>query len=368
MLNRQPAFATFARRIARWQRKAGRHGMPWQGTRDPYRIWLSEIMLQQTQVATAAGYYQRFLQRFPNVNTLADASMDDVMRHWAGLGYYARARNLHQGARTVMARWHGEFPRDAATIAQLPGIGRSTAAAIAAFAFGAREPILDGNVKRILTRHFGIEGDPGRSAVTRCLWTLAEQTLAAAPANLDITAYTQGLMDLGATVCTRRRPRCDACPLKSSCYARLAARQEDFPARTARAARPERNCQMLILRCEDCVFLQRRPAAGIWGGLWCPPQYDDRASLAAALDGWGATLSDARQLPPFRHDFTHFRLHVEPWLATIADHRLAEPISAPNWIAATELRATALPAPIKKLFAALFRDINPRAADSAEYS
>jgi A/G-specific adenine glycosylase len=354
MLNPVPDVGHFARRIEQWQRRSGRHDLPWQGTRDPYRIWLSEIMLQQTQVATVIGYYQRFLQRFPDVSTLAAASEDEVMPYWAGLGYYARARNLHRCARAVMAQWGGEFPREPAAIGELPGIGRSTAAAIAAFAHGARSPIMDGNVKRVFARYFGIEGDPSLRAVEQRLWALAEEILAAAPADLDMAAYTQGLMDLGATLCTRTRPDCEACPLGADCYAKRTARQGELPGRKVRKARPERHCQMLVLLSDGHVLLERRPSPGIWGGLWCLPQYDSQGDLAAALANWGIDMSQARPLEPFKHDFTHFRLYVEPWLAQTPSSVLAEPAGIRNWIGTSDLEATALPAPVRKLLERLF--------------
>jgi A/G-specific adenine glycosylase len=354
MLNPVPDVARFAQRIAEWQRQFGRHDLPWQGTRDPYRIWLSEIMLQQTQVTTVIGYYQRFLQRFPDVAALAAASEDDVMPYWAGLGYYARARNLHRCAQVLAADHNGAFPRDAAEISQLPGIGRSTAAAIAAFAFGEQRPILDGNVKRVFTRYFGIEGDPSRRAVETSLWAIAEALITAAPDTLDMAAYTQGLMDLGATLCTRARPGCDRCPLRLDCYARRTGRQGDFPGKKARKARPERHCQMLVLVHDGSILLERRPAPGIWGGLWCLPQYDDPAALTAALARWGTDISQARPLEPFRHDFTHFRLHVEPWLAQTTASILAEHNGAQNWVKTGDLATTALPAPVKTLLARIF--------------
>ncbi|HEX5675504.1 MAG TPA: A/G-specific adenine glycosylase, partial [Azonexus sp.] len=216
---------TFAERLIAWQKIAGRHDLPWQQTRDPYRIWLSEIMLQQTQVGTVIPYFQRFLSRFPTVQALAEAPLESVIEHWAGLGYYARARNLHRCAREIVAVHAGKWPNSASQLSALPGIGRSTAAAIAAFAFGQRAAILDGNVKRVLCRQFAIEGFPGQSAVDRELWALAERLLPAA----DIESYTQGLMDLGATVCTRSRPRCEICPVSPDCQARLSGRQSALP-------------------------------------------------------------------------------------------------------------------------------------------
>ena len=218
----------FSPRIVAWQRLRGRHDLPWQNTRDPYRIWLSEIMLQQTQVATVIPYYERFLARFPDVAALAAAAQEDVMPYWAGLGYYARARNLHRCAQEIARDWQGRFPPTAEAIATLPGIGRSTAAAIAAFAYGERSPILDGNVKRVFTRHFGIAGDPSKREVEQRLWALADTQVEVAP-DLDMAAYTQGLMDLGATLCTRGKPACDKCPVADTCVARREGRQAELP-------------------------------------------------------------------------------------------------------------------------------------------
>ncbi|WP_080380031.1 A/G-specific adenine glycosylase, partial [Bordetella pertussis] len=268
----------FASRITAWQARHGRHDLPWQNTRDPYRIWLSEIMLQQTQVATVIPYYQRFLERFPDVAALAAARQEDVMPYWAGLGYYARARNLHRCAQEIMQRCVGRFPPRAEEIATLPGIGRSTAAAIAAFAYGERSPIMDGNVKRVFTRHFGIEGDPARRAVEQQLWALAAAQVQAAP-DLDMPGYTQGLMDLGATLCTRGKPACERCPVAQSCIARRDGRQAELPTPKARKAIPERSTAMLVLHGPDGILLHLRPALA--------------------------------------HTFTHYRLHVRPWYLAV---------------------------------------------------
>ena len=252
----------FAPRLLDWHRQHGRHDLPWQQTRDAYRIWLSEIMLQQTQVATVIPYYQRFLARFPDIPALAAAAQDEVMALWSGLGYYARARNLHRCAQVLVTEHGGRFPEDAAIIAELPGIGRSTAAAIAAFAFGRHGAILDGNVKRVLTRVFGIEGFPGKPAVERELWALAESLL---PPR-DIEAYTQGIMDLGATLCTRARPDCVTCPMRGLCVAERDGRQAALP--TARPAKvvPHREAHYCLFSDGEHILLERRPPQGIWGG------------------------------------------------------------------------------------------------------
>jgi A/G-specific adenine glycosylase len=305
---------SFAQKLIDWQRRHGRRGLPWQGTRDPYRIWLSEVMLQQTQVSAVVPYYERFLARFPTVHELAMASEDDVLRLWSGLGYYARGRNLHKAA--VQISRHG-FPRSAEKIAELPGVGRSTAAAIAAFAFGERAAILDGNVKRVLARRFGSDED---------LWALAERLLP----EEGIETYTQALMDLGATVCTRT-PACSVCPLKSSCIARKTGRTAELPAPRARKVLPLRTTRWYVYRDGGKVLLERRPSPGIWGGLWCFPE----RALAK-----GATT---RKLKPIEHGFTHFRLRIEPLLIDAA------PKSGGFWLDVEEACAAAIPTPVKKL-------------------
>lgn len=351
--------AGFAQRVANWQTQAGRHGLPWQGTRDPYRIWLSEIMLQQTQAATVIAYYERFLTLFPDVAALAAADPDTVMHAWAGLGYYARARNLQRCAQILAHETNGCFPRSAQALAQLPGIGPSTAAAIAAFAFDAREPILDGNVKRILARYFGIAGDPSRRAVEQNLWRLAHAALEAAPANLDMTTYTQGQMDLGALVCTRHQPDCAHCPLSDSCYARQHGQQHLLPTPRQRRARPERSCLMLILECQGHLLLHKHPAPGIWGGLWGLPQFDAPEALHAACEAMGVASGGTDSDEPLRlagisHAFTHFRLHIEPWWLRANVRFLPTPGPNEAWIPIGRLGATALPAPVDKLLSGLY--------------
>ncbi|MBV6305739.1 A/G-specific adenine glycosylase [Candidimonas humi] len=346
--------AGFAETVVRWQRTSGRHGLPWQGTCDPYRIWLSEIMLQQTQVATVVDYYQRFLARFPDLRALAQASQDEVMPYWAGLGYYARARNLHRCAREICERLDGEFPRRAEDIAQLPGIGRSTAAAIAAFAYGERAPIMDGNVKRVFTRYFGIYGNPAARAVEQQLWHTAQAAIDAADAGLDMGAYTQGLMDLGAGCCTRGVPACAQCPLAAGCYARLNSRQHELPAPKPRKQAGERQCAMLVLEQDGRVLLEQRPSRGIWGGLWCLPQYEDAQAMRAACGSRGIDCGPAQRMVPFSHTFTHFKLHIEPWLLRGTAPGLQEPAPGQAWVPVGELAGAALPAPVKKLLGGLY--------------
>jgi A/G-specific adenine glycosylase len=271
----RPAPARRSRALP-WQRTHGRHGLPWQGTRDAYRIWLAEIMLQQTQVATVVPYYARFLAAFPDARALAAAPVDRVLELWSGLGYYRRAHHLHAAAEVIVRLYDGHFPRDARTIATLPGIGRSTAAAIAAFAFGERGAILDGNVKRVLARHRGIDGFPGAPKVEARLWELAESLLP----ERGIGTYTQALMDLGATLCTRSAPRCGECPVATDCVARFEGRIADLPAPRPARARPARAVRVLVLEHAGTILLEKRPAAGIWAGLWSLPEIDPDADIA----------------------------------------------------------------------------------------
>jgi A/G-specific adenine glycosylase len=293
-----------------WFDRAGRKHLPWQQDPTPYRVWVSEIMLQQTQVATVIGYYERFMQRFPDVRALAAAPVDEVLHLWTGLGYYARARNLHRAAQLVVAEHGGEFPQTIDAVQALPGIGRSTAGAILALSRSQRHPILDGNVKRVLARYFGIEGFPGEREVETTLWTLAEECT---PAD-RVAHYTQAIMDLGATLCVRSRPLCAACPLTEHCVARIEGRQGALPTRRPKKIRPQRSAYVvLMVRDDGAVLLEHRPPAGIWGGLWTLPQFDMHEAAQAWLGerGIGERI-DA--LPPYFHSFTHYDLTLQPLL------------------------------------------------------
>src|SRR6201994_2063304 len=306
-----PVLTDFSVRLIAWQREHGRHDLPWQNTRDAYRIWLSEIMLQQTQVSTVIPYYARFLERFPTVTALADAPIDDVVALWAGLGYYTRARNLHRCAQVVAHEHGGAFPQTVDALAMLPGIGRSTAAAIASFAFGARATILDGNVKRVLARVFGIEGFPGEKRVENAMWTLAESLLPDAANQDEVTAYTQGLMDLGATLCVRGKPDCVRCPFAADCVANVTGRQRALPTSRPKKLVPTRRTWMLVLRDGNAVMLEKRPPSGIWGGLWSLPEAADEPALADRARPFGGDGA-ASPLAPLTHVFTHFKLAIEP--------------------------------------------------------
>ncbi|MDP3223145.1 MAG: A/G-specific adenine glycosylase, partial [Rubrivivax sp.] len=270
------AQASLATRVVRWQRQHGRHDLPWHGTRDPYRVWLSEVMLQQTQVSTVLDYYARFLQRFPTVADLAAAPLDDVLSLWSGLGYYSRARNLHRCAQAVVAQHGGQFPASSQLLQELPGIGRSTAAAIAAFCFGERVAILDGNVKRVLSRALGFEGDLSLGREQERLWQKAQDLLP----RTGVEAYTQGLMDLGATVCTRK-PACERCPLAADCKALASGEPQRFPVKTRRLKRSQRENALLWLEHRKRVWLVRRPETGVWAGLWTLPDYPSVTALEA---------------------------------------------------------------------------------------
>lgn len=357
-----PALPTgFAQDIVAWQQHAGRHDLPWQHTRDAYRIWLSEIMLQQTQASTVIPYYLRFLETFPTLGDLAAADPDTVMHAWAGLGYYARARNLQRCAQTVMRDFEGRFPQEPDILAQLPGIGPSTAAAIAAFAFGVRRPILDGNVKRVLARYFGVFGPTSTRQVEQQLWAHAHAVLDAAPAGLDMSVYTQGQMDLGAQVCTRHNPDCAHCPLSRDCYARRHACQHTLPTPRPRRALPERTCLMLILECQGHLLLDKQPSPGLWGGLWALPQFETLETLSAACaqmrmapDAASPRSPALLKLAGIAHAFTHFRLHIEPWWLRSGASTLPPPGAAQAWIPVHQLGRIGMPAPLSKLLGGLY--------------
>jgi A/G-specific adenine glycosylase len=298
-----------------WFDRAGRKHLPWQQDTTPYRVWVSEIMLQQTQVATVIPYYERFMARFPTVQSLAAAPLDEVLHLWTGLGYYARARNLQRAAQIIVAKHGSEMPRTLDDVQSLPGIGRSTAGAILALSRGERHPILDGNVKRVLARYFGIEGFPGEPRVERRLWELAEQCT---PAE-RVGAYTQAIMDLGATVCVRTRPLCVMCPVQERCVARIEHRQHVLPTPRPKKARPQRTAFALIaMNPLGAVLLEQRPAVGLWGGLWTFPQFEDRQSLDAWLEQNAAIDISGELLPTYHHAFTHFDLALQPYLVKVA--------------------------------------------------
>jgi A/G-specific adenine glycosylase len=305
----QARAARFAPSVLRWFDTDGRKDLPWQRDPTPYRVWVSEIMLQQTQVATVTGYFARFMGRFPDVQTLANAKLDEVLHLWSGLGYYARARNLHRAAHAVVKFHGGDLPRMLDEVMALPGIGRSTAGAILALARGERHPVLDGNVKRVLARHFGIEGDPGDAAVEKRMWALAD----ACTPHARVAEYTQGIMDLGATVCSRSRPACLLCPVNSECIASQRNLQDRLPSPRRRARRPEREAWLVVAtRGGRKVLVERRPPVGIWGGLWGLPEFPTRSHA----EQWCREQLSGSSVPqsgePLRHAFSHFDYEMRP--------------------------------------------------------
>ncbi len=326
----------------------GRKDLPWQGTRDPYVIWVSEIMLQQTQVATVIPYFRRFLERFPDIQTLACGSIDEVLHLWTGLGYYARGRNLHRAARAIVDQHGGSFPHAFEAVCALPGIGRSTAGAILAFAYGQRHPILDGTVKRVLARYHGVNGSPGARAVEQQLWTLSEKHVPHA----RIEDYTQAIMDLGATVCRRTRPACTSCPLGSGCVACKQGNPEAYPGGAQHRFLPVKQVHMILLRdCQDRVLLQQRPPSGIWGGLWGFPECgpgDDAGTWCRTAYGFEIAL-DA-PWPALRHRFTHFQLDITPIPARLlgSSTKVME-IANTVWYNVHQPDARGLAMPVKRL-------------------
>lgn len=338
------------RRLVTWQGDHGRKGLPWQGSRDPYRVWLSEVMLQQTQVATVLDYFARFLERFPDVTALAEAPLDEVLGLWSGLGYYSRARNLHRCAQSVVQQHGGVFPRTAAELAQLPGIGPSTAAAVAAFCFDECAAILDGNVKRVLARVLAFPGDVGTLAAQRELWAHATTLLPGKADAAKMPRYTQALMDLGATVCLARNPVCGLCPLRADCRAWQKGKPTAYPVKTKRLTRSAQSLWLLWARHADgSVWLVRRPETGIWAGLYALPAFDSDEALRAAVP----TAEDAAlaERPAFKHVLTHRDLHLHPVVWRLNGAR--KPVVGDGrWFAAAEWRTLGLPAPIRRLLEA----------------
>ena len=326
----------FADAIIAWQEWHGRHDLPWQNTQDPYAIWVSEIMLQQTQVAAVIGYYAKFMQRFATIAALASASQVDVLQNWSGLGYYSRARNLHNAAQKIMDEFAGVFPSQFDAILSLPGIGRSTAAAISTFALNTPQPILDGNVKRVFARHFNISGWPSLPKIERQLWKIADRE----NPSLEAIAYTQGLMDLGATLCTRTKPNCAACPVNTSCEALANNLVHTLPTRKPRKAIPEKNTTMLVFVNGDEVMLEKRPPVGIWGGLWSFPETSEMPTEASPL----AKLT---------HTFSHFKLHIAPQLVYINKTTPQVSEAVKIWMSIDDAIGAAIPTPVRKILQSL---------------
>lgn len=351
----------FSADVIGWQKQHGRHALPWQQTTDAYQVWLSEIMLQQTQVSAVIPYYQRFLTSFPTVFALAAAPSEQVMGHWSGLGYYTRARNLHACAKRVVEEYEGRFPADTLLLEQLPGIGRSTAAAISAFSYGTVAAILDGNVKRVFARVFGIHGYPGAKPVEDAMWQRARALLP----EREIESYTQGLMDLGATLCTRSSPACQRCPLQTRCVALAQNLTAELPTKKPKKKSKEKHATMLVLLYEDQVLLEQRPDSGIWGGLLSLPEVDGMreqtdadtpansdAEIIQLAQRFGQ-LEKLNPLPEFTHAFSHFKLHVTPMLVHLSQriNMIAE--SRYVWFEMSKLTLAPLPAPVKSLLLSL---------------
>jgi A/G-specific adenine glycosylase len=353
----------FAVAVIQWQASQGRQHLPWQHTTDPYRVWLSEVMLQQTQVSAVLGYYERFLQAYPTVADLAAAPLDEVLALWSGLGYYSRARNLHRCAQLVMQQHGGAFPSQAQVLQTLPGIGRSTAAAIAAFCFGERVAILDGNVKRVLSRVLAFGGDLALAKEEKALWLAATDLLpaedflaAAEPGRRPMAAYTQGLMDLGATVCAPTTPRCEACPVASLCAARAAGEIQRYPLKTRRIKRSRRESVWLQLRWRGRVWLLQRPASGVWAGLWSLPEWPDEAACLQDTAHWPG---QRQRLESFTHVLTHLDWRLHPSLHFLPDglpeaqvQSLLSAWPQGAWFGLDEALSLGLPAPLRKWLSA----------------
>lgn len=357
-----PSFPTLAAAVVQWQASHGRNHLPWQQTRDPYRVWLSEIMLQQTQVTTVLGYYERFLQRFPDVASLAAAHQDEVLALWSGLGYYSRARNLHKCAQAVVRDFGGQFPRTALQLATLPGIGRSTAAAISGFCFGERAAILDANVKRVLTRALAFGDDLSVAKNEKALWALAEDLLPTDDLPVQMPRYTQGLMDLGATVCLPRNPNCLICPLQTRCRAAAQGNPQDYPVKTRKTKRSTQAWWLLVLRdAAGHTWLQRRPSTGIWAGLYAPPAWEGAVEgLDAVVVPLGAAVQARQDLPAVLHVLTHRDLFLHPVVVQLAgDRPMVAAGEAKDWAAGgawfspDAWPGLGLPAPVRRLLESL---------------
>ena len=347
--------AQFNGAVLAWYDQHGRKDLPWQQDINPYRVWVSEIMLQQTQVSTVLGYFDRFMHALPTVKDLAEAPEDEVLHLWTGLGYYTRARNLQKTAQIVMAEHGGEFPRDVEALTALPGIGRSTAGAIASLSMGLRAPILDGNVKRVLARYVAQEGYPGEPKVAKQLWQVAERFLPEERVN----HYTQAMMDLGATLCTRSKPSCLLCPLKSGCQAHLLGLEIRYPVAKPRKELPQKRTLMPLLANRDgAILLYRRPSTGLWGGLWSLPELDDLAALEPLASQHALQLGERQELVGLTHTFSHFQLSIEPWLIQV--ETAAPGVAEGDWLwynLATPPRL-GLAAPVKKLLKRAAQELN----------
>lgn len=364
MMQAQP----FAHQVLEWYDRYGRKTLPWQHEKTPYKVWLSEVMLQQTQVSTVIPYFERFMARFPTVADLAAAPLDDVLHLWTGLGYYARARNLHKAAQNVMSHHGGEFPTRFDDVASLPGVGRSTAGAILSLSLGQHHPILDGNVKRVLARCYAVAGWPGKKEVEKRLWTLSETVT---PAQ-GVEKFNQAMMDLGAMVCTRSRPKCELCPLANGCQAYAEQSWSQYPGKKPRQTLPEKQAFFLLIQQGQHVWLEQRPAVGLWGGLYCFPQFETSEKLADWLHQRSIKPEKLRQGIAFRHTFSHFHLDIVPMWASLPDAAACMDEGAGLWYNLAQPPSVGLAAPVERLLrqltqpASLFADADEHHRDNEE--
>ncbi|AUC43900.1 A/G-specific adenine glycosylase [Dickeya solani] len=335
----------FAQQVLEWYERYGRKTLPWQLEKTPYKVWLSEVMLQQTQVTTVIPYFERFMARFPTVAELAAAPLDEVLHLWTGLGYYARARNLHKAAQTIVDRHGGEFPTHFDDIVDLPGVGRSTAGAILSLSLGQHYPILDGNVKRVLARCYAVAGWPGKKEVEKRLWTLSETVT---PAR-GVEKFNQAMMDLGAMVCTRSRPKCELCPLSNGCIAYANHSWAEYPGKKPKQTLPEKTAWFLLLQNEQTVWLEQRPAVGLWGGLYCFPQFPSPDELTQWLDQRGIRRQALRQGIAFRHTFSHFHLDIVPMWLEYSDQGSCMDEGIGLWYNLAQPPSVGLAAPVERL-------------------
>lgn len=335
----------FSAQVLDWYDKFGRKTLPWQIEKTPYKVWLSEVMLQQTQVATVIPYFERFMARFPTVTDLARAPLDEVLHLWTGLGYYARARNLHKAAQQIATQHNGRFPETFEEVSALPGVGRSTAGAILSLSLGKHFPILDGNVKRVLARCYAVAGWPGKKEVEKRLWEISEQVT---PAK-GVERFNQAMMDLGAMVCTRSKPKCELCPLQSGCIAYATHSWSSYPGKKPKQILPERTGYLLLMEHEGAVYLEQRPPSGLWGGLFCFPQFGDEAALRDWLAQRGISADTLSQLVAFRHTFSHFHLDIVPMWLPVSSVAACMDEGAGLWYNLAQPPSVGLAAPVERL-------------------
>lgn len=340
----------FANAIIAWQKQYGRHDLPWQPkhhiTANPYAIWVSEVMLQQTQVAAVISYYAKFMQRFPTIAALASATQEEVLQHWSGLGYYSRARNLHAAAQKIVDDFDGFFPTQFDNILSLPGIGRSTAAAISTFALNSPQPILDGNVKRVFSRHFNITGWTGTPKVALQMWQIAERE----NPTEEAVSYTQGLMDLGATLCSRSKPKCSRCPINASCAAVAHDLVKHLPTPKPRKVLPEKSTIMLVIVNQNEVLLEKRPQMGIWAGLWSLPEIAiHEIADEITQSRFGFEVEAEEPFAIIKHAFTHFKLNITPQPLYVIKQTLQMNQSNYIWLPIDDAIGAAIPTPVRKI-------------------